>query len=108
MHLPTPPCPAPPFPTLPHPTPPYPTLLYPTLLYPILPYPTLPYFLASPAAPGSMSFACRLTTSSAGKSDEGERATDNIGALTSRLGVWGILYYNYNKEPPKQYRPGSY
>ena len=25
----------------------------------------------------------------------------NIGAFTFRIGFWGPLYYNYNKEPPK-------
>ena len=25
----------------------------------------------------------------------------NIGALIIRLGFWGPLYHNYNKEPPK-------
>ena len=25
----------------------------------------------------------------------------NIGALTIRIGLWGFLYYDYNKEPPK-------
>ena len=25
----------------------------------------------------------------------------NVGALIIRIGLWGILYYNYNKEPPK-------
>ena len=25
----------------------------------------------------------------------------NIGALIIRIGFWGILYYTYNKEPPK-------
>ena len=25
----------------------------------------------------------------------------NIGALIFRIGFWGILYYNYIKEPPK-------
>ena len=25
----------------------------------------------------------------------------SIGALIIRIGFWGILYYNYNKEPPK-------
>ena len=25
----------------------------------------------------------------------------NIGALIIRIGLWGPLYYNYNKEPPK-------
>ena len=25
----------------------------------------------------------------------------NIGALISRIGFWGPLYYDYNKEPPK-------
>ena len=24
-----------------------------------------------------------------------------IGALLIRIGFWGALYYNYNKEPPK-------
>ena len=24
------------------------------------------------------------------------------GALISRIGFWGILYYNYNQEPPKK------
>ena len=28
----------------------------------------------------------------------------NTGALTIRVGFWDIFYYNYNKEPPKQYR----
>ena len=28
-----------------------------------------------------------------------ERIT--IGALVRRIGFWGPLYYNYNKEPPK-------
>ena len=28
----------------------------------------------------------------------------NIGALIIRLRCWGPLYYNHNKEPPKQYR----
>ena len=27
----------------------------------------------------------------------------NIGALIIRVGFGGILYYNYNKEPPKPY-----
>ena len=27
---------------------------------------------------------------------------DNVGALIIRIGSWGILYYNYNKEPPKK------
>ena len=26
---------------------------------------------------------------------------DKIGALLIRIGFWGPLYYNYNKEPPK-------
>ena len=25
----------------------------------------------------------------------------DIGALIIRIGFWGILYYSYNKEPPK-------
>ena len=25
----------------------------------------------------------------------------NIGALMIRIGFWGLLYYTYNKEPPK-------
>ena len=25
----------------------------------------------------------------------------SIGALIIRIGVWGILLYNYNKEPPR-------
>ena len=25
----------------------------------------------------------------------------NVGALLVRIGCWGPLYYNYNKEPPK-------
>ena len=28
-------------------------------------------------------------------------ATQNIGALIIRIGCWGPLYYNYDKEPPK-------
>ena len=24
-----------------------------------------------------------------------------VGALISRIGFWGPLYYNYNKEPPQ-------
>ena len=31
-------------------------------------------------------------------------ASANIGALTKRIAFWGHLYYNYNKEPPQQYR----
>ena len=27
----------------------------------------------------------------------------NIGAFQIRIGSGGILYYNYNKEPPKPY-----
>ena len=27
----------------------------------------------------------------------------NIGALTIRIGFWGPLYYNYKKEPSKEY-----
>ena len=27
--------------------------------------------------------------------------TTNIGVLMVRIGFWGPLYYNYNKEPPK-------
>ena len=25
----------------------------------------------------------------------------NVGALIIRIGFWGSLYYNHNKEPPK-------
>ena len=25
----------------------------------------------------------------------------NIGALIFRIGVWGLFYYSYNKDPPK-------
>ena len=28
----------------------------------------------------------------------------NIGASIIRIGFWSPLYYNENKEPPKQYR----
>ena len=28
-------------------------------------------------------------------------ANYNIGALAIRIGFWGLLYYNYNKEPPE-------
>ena len=27
----------------------------------------------------------------------------NIGAFIIRIGLWGILYHNHNKEPPKSY-----
>ena len=27
----------------------------------------------------------------------------NIGVLIIRIGLWGPLYYDYNKEPAKQY-----
>ena len=27
----------------------------------------------------------------------------NLGALLFRIGFWGPLYYNHNKEPPKPY-----
>ena len=27
-----------------------------------------------------------------------------IGALIMRIGFWGPVYYNYNKEPPRRYR----
>ena len=30
--------------------------------------------------------------------------TGNIGVLIIRIGFWGILYYSYNKEPPKYTR----
>ena len=32
----------------------------------------------------------------------------NIGAGTIRIGFGGIVYYNYNKEPPKSGRPRHY
>ena len=35
---------------------------------------------------------------------ENHRAFPNIGALIIRIGFGGHLFYNYNKEPPKQYR----
>ena len=31
-------------------------------------------------------------------------AVTNVGALMIRIGFWGPVYYNYNKEPPKYYR----
>ena len=30
-----------------------------------------------------------------------EVGRENIGALKNRIGFWGPLYDNYNKEPPK-------
>ena len=30
-----------------------------------------------------------------------ERQEPTIGALQIRIGFWGPLYYNYNKDPPK-------
>ena len=30
-------------------------------------------------------------------------SSGNIGALIIRIGFGGIIYYNYNKEPPKPY-----
>ena len=41
---------------------------------------------------GFFSIAAKLATSSC-----------NMGALIIRIGFWGPLYYNDNKEPPKQY-----
>ena len=29
------------------------------------------------------------------------RFRSNVGAVIIRTGLWGILHYNYNKEPPK-------
>ena len=29
------------------------------------------------------------------------RCTSTVGALTIRMGVWGVLHYSYNQEPPK-------
>ena len=34
---------------------------------------------------------------------EGSGIWCNVGALIIRVGFGGILYYNYNKEPPKPY-----
>ena len=34
-------------------------------------------------------------------SRRGKLTHNDIGALIIRLGFWGILYYNYNKEPRK-------
>ena len=31
----------------------------------------------------------------------GSQAWNIVGALILRIGSWGPLYYNYNKEPPK-------
>ena len=31
-------------------------------------------------------------------------SNNHVGALIIRIRFWGPLYYNYNKEPPKQYR----
>ena len=30
-----------------------------------------------------------------------ETGVFNVGALIIRTGFWGLLYYIYNKEPPK-------
>ena len=40
----------------------------------------------------------------------GKQHDYNIGALIIRIGFGGIVYYNYNKEPPKPYSTdqGSY
>ena len=35
--------------------------------------------------------------------DELHGITANVGASIIRIGFWGPLYYNYNKEPPKPY-----
>ena len=29
--------------------------------------------------------------------------TSDVGALIIRIGFWGPLYYNYDKEPPEYY-----
>ena len=34
-----------------------------------------------------------------GRESELQNQSSNIGALTSRIGFWGILYYNQKKEP---------
>ena len=31
----------------------------------------------------------------------GNTIEGNIGAIITRLGFWGIIYYNFNKEPPQ-------
>ena len=41
-----------------------------------------------------------LEASSSGASN----LTANVGGLIIRIGFWGQLYYNYNKEPPESYR----
>ena len=38
-----------------------------------------------------------LEASSSGASN----LTANVGGLIIRIGFWGQLYYNYNKEPPE-------
>ena len=35
------------------------------------------------------------------RGNEEDSIVANIGALIIRIGFWGPLYYNYNKEPPK-------
>ena len=32
------------------------------------------------------------------------RDMNTIGSLMIRIGCWGMLYYNHNKEPPQEYR----
>ena len=33
--------------------------------------------------------------------DKGSQGFVNVDALITRIGCWGMLYYNYNKEHPK-------
>ena len=34
---------------------------------------------------------------------KGRYSKDNVGVFSIRIGFWGIVYYNYNKETPKPY-----
>ena len=40
-----------------------------------------------------------MTLMATEESRELQNQSSNIGALTSRIGFWGILYYNQKKEP---------
>ena len=56
---------------------------------------------ASASNPLSVTLHCRLPLAEAGLAWQG--ASNIEAVMIIRIGFWGPLYYNYNKEPPKPY-----